>query len=192
MQSFKRWFAFNRLYFGRPKWDSGITPPELEAFVAEHAPGRALDLGCGTGTNVRFLAQHGWRAIGVDYAPKAILAGRKKLRSARLIAEMQVGDVTRLSPLSPPFDLILDIGCFHSLTHAQMDAYAGQVKRLLAARGAYLLYVHFPLPHRTIGATGADLARFEPQLHVTHRKDGIDTASGGSSAWIQFERPEML
>src|SRR5881296_1344749 len=49
----------------RPPWDTGITPPEVERFVASHAPGRAIDLGCGTGTNAVYLARHGWSAVGV-------------------------------------------------------------------------------------------------------------------------------
>lgn len=44
---------------GRPPWDSGVTPPELVAVVeGDNAlqRGRALELGCGTGTNAVYLA----------------------------------------------------------------------------------------------------------------------------------------
>lgn len=39
---------------GSPPWDTNITPPELVAEVEgpqARTSGRALDLGCGTGTN---------------------------------------------------------------------------------------------------------------------------------------------
>ena len=188
MNTLQRWIQFNRLYLGKPKWDSGITPPELQDFVATRPAGRALDLGCGTGTNVQYLASHGWRATGVDFVPKAILAGRAKLKRARLSADLRVGDVTRLRELSTGFDLILDIGCYHCLSAERMVAYAAEVKRLLAPTGAYYLYVHFLAPGRTVGAAEADLLRFEPELRVRSRKDGTDTASGGKSAWVLFER----
>ena len=36
-------------------WDSGITPPEIHEVLKELPPGKALDLGCGTGTVMRDL-----------------------------------------------------------------------------------------------------------------------------------------
>ena len=43
--SFLSRIAFNFWYFLRPPWDSGITPPELLAFLKGHPAGRAIDLG---------------------------------------------------------------------------------------------------------------------------------------------------
>ena len=61
---------FNLLYlFTRPPWDTGVSPPELYDFIENHEPGRAIDIGCGTGTNVITLAQAGWQVTGVDFAP---------------------------------------------------------------------------------------------------------------------------
>ena len=94
-------------------------------------PGRALDLGCGTGTNVLWLAQHGWTAIGVDRSATAIESARRKAdwTSGAMFVE---GDVTRLAELEVdgPFDLILDIGCFHGVPARRRGAYVRQVARV--------------------------------------------------------------
>ena len=59
---------------GKPRWDTGAPQPELEQLAQGRAPGRALDLGCGTGTDVVYLAGHGWEATGIDFAPEAVAA----------------------------------------------------------------------------------------------------------------------
>jgi hypothetical protein len=48
----RRWIRFNLLYLGCPPWDTGVSPQELNAFLSEKEPGRALDAGCGTGSNL--------------------------------------------------------------------------------------------------------------------------------------------
>ncbi len=137
MQAFFRRMSFNLWYFRRPPWDTGITPPELMAFVASRPSGRALDLGCGTGTNAITLAQYGWQVTGIDFAMKAIRLARRKAIKASVVIDFHVGDVTRLEGITGLFDLVLDIGCFHSLTP--------EGKASLAARhpGCSTLVVHF-------------------------------------------------
>ena len=79
MRLFRR-LLYNLWYYFHPPWDTGISPPELMDFIKSHPPERALDMGCGTGTNVITLAQHGWQAMGVDFTRRAIKLGRRKVR----------------------------------------------------------------------------------------------------------------
>src|ERR1700737_4097994 len=100
---------------GVKPWDTGVSPPELVKWVEGPealAPRRALDIGCGTGTNVRYLIQHGWEVTGVDFIARPINEARRKAPGATLM----VGDVTKLAELgvSGPFELMLDLGCFHA------------------------------------------------------------------------------
>jgi SAM-dependent methyltransferase len=129
--------------FGWKPWDSGISPPELvELIEGNHAlpPGRAIDLGCGTGTNCRYMLDHGWEVTGVDYVGRAIAAAKRKAPEARVL----FGDVTRLGELgvAGPFDLLLDLGCFHSIPDDRRDAYSGEAARI-ARPGATLLMFAF-------------------------------------------------
>ncbi|MFD0629748.1 class I SAM-dependent methyltransferase [Streptomyces sanglieri] len=66
---------------GKPPWDSGITPPELVALIEGPGalmPGRALELGCGTGTNAVYLARHSWRVTAVDLVDRAVRQARRR------------------------------------------------------------------------------------------------------------------
>jgi SAM-dependent methyltransferase len=97
-----RRFFFDRAYRrGRTPWDTGVTPPEVVEVVEGSGamqPGRALDLGCGTGTNVWYLAQHGFDVVGVDFSTLAIRAARVKLAEVPRTTVVE-GDVTELASL---------------------------------------------------------------------------------------------
>jgi ubiquinone/menaquinone biosynthesis C-methylase UbiE len=179
---------FSLWYFFHPPWDSGISPPELFDFISHHPPGRALDLGCGTGTNVVTLVQHGWQVRGVDFAPRAIRLARRKLKQAGAQADVSVGDVTKLDGITGPFDLALDLGCFHGIP--DRAAYLAQLTRVLAAGGHWLLYGMLkssPEDSRP-GIRSADLQLIESSgLRLVSRKDGWDKR-GRSSAWFLYQR----
>ena len=133
--------------FGFKPWDSGESPPELREIVEGPAAlpsGRALDLGCGTGTNCIYLTRLGWEATGVDYTPRAVAAAKRKAAAARVEPRLLVGDVTRLRELGVegPFNLLLDLGCFHSIAEDRRDAYVTEAARV-AAPGATLLMFAF-------------------------------------------------
>ena len=72
--------------FKKTPWDTGITPPEIVAVIESgKVPiGRALDLGCGTGTNAMYLAQHGFTVTAIDVSRRAIALAKRKSRSAQL------------------------------------------------------------------------------------------------------------
>lgn len=186
-----RTLFFNLSYLGSPPWDSGVSPPELLEFIAGHPPGRALDLGCGTGVNVLTLAQAGWQVTGVDYAVLAVLAARRRLRRAGLDAEVRVGDVTRLNGIEGPFDLILDIGCYHGLGVQDQIRYRENLRRLLAPGGHFLLYGHWLRPQENDrhGLEEREIERLACDLALIKRSDGFDRGGSRPSSWLTFRKP---
>jgi SAM-dependent methyltransferase len=69
-------------------------------------PGRALDLGCGSGANVLKLARRGWSVVGVDWAENAIELARQSARARGVDAAFLVGDITEWEPPGE-FDLVI-------------------------------------------------------------------------------------
>jgi ubiquinone/menaquinone biosynthesis C-methylase UbiE len=185
--SFLRRLIFNFWYFRKPPWDSGITPPELFQFIQSHPAGCAIDLGCGTGTNLITLAKTGWQVTGIDFASRAIQIARRKLKKQNINASLLVGDVTNFK-IDSQFDLALDIGCFHGLDN-KAD-YLTQLDKMLAPNGFWLMYGFFkPDPHLSgPGLVDSDLKMISAQaLTLISRKDGYDKKER-SSAWFLFQK----
>jgi tellurite methyltransferase len=59
------------------------------------APGKALDLACGTGRNALWLAEQGWSVTAVDGSAAAIEILRKRAAEKALDVDTRVADLTR-------------------------------------------------------------------------------------------------
>ncbi len=183
---------FRIWYLRKPPWDSGISPPELMEFIEQHQAGRALDLGCGTATNVITLAQHGWQVTGIDFVPKAIRQGQRKAKGAGVQAKLIIGDVSDRTIMDGPYDLVLDMGCYHSLTAEQRARYRQNVAEVLAPGGTYMLYA-FTLREgdtQRSHITEDEVEAFSRSLELRRREDGSDRGEVTSS-WFWFEKPEI-
>ncbi|MBE1534693.1 SAM-dependent methyltransferase [Actinomadura algeriensis] len=120
-----------------------MTPPELVNLVEGDGappPGRALELGCGTGTNAIYLARRGWDVVAVDLVDRAVRRARDKADAAGATVRLLCGDATRLDDLDAPgpFDLFFDLSCFCGVPPHRRDAYAAGLTRR-AVPGARLL-----------------------------------------------------
>lgn len=179
---------FRLRYIQTPPWDTGISPPELEAFIANHPAGRAIDLGCGTGTNVMRLAQAGWEVKGVDFVPKAIQIAKQKIKIIQESALFEVGDVSDKKIYNGPYDLVLDMGCYHALTLDQQNRYRKQVSNHLAKDGQFMLYAFINdgsggLP----GLSPSSLKDLLEDFILEKREDGVQE-NGPSSAWFWYKK----
>jgi SAM-dependent methyltransferase len=125
---------------GQMPWDSDEPDPALVATVeAGTIPaGRALEVGCGTGTNALWLAEHGFNALGVDVSPLAIDRARAKMGDASIACRFEVLDFLKDRP-EGPFDFVFDRGCFHVFDAPEVRArFAALVAAVLAPGGLWL------------------------------------------------------
>ncbi|MEW6580426.1 MAG: methyltransferase domain-containing protein [Chloroflexota bacterium] len=186
---------------GDTPWDSGIVPPEVVAWIAaaerdSRPPGRALDLGCGTGTTSLYLAGRGWDVVGVDFAPNAIWRARRKARRAGLAgrAVFTSADVSRPDFLGDagPFDLLIDVGCMHGLTPEQRPPCAANLARLARPGATYLLYAFMPRLGRSGRPMGIDRAGLEALLGeafvLLDYVPGEEVMQPVASAWYTWQR----
>ena len=177
---------------GRPRWDSDEPHRELMELVASRAPGCALDLGCGTGTDVVFLAKLGWDALGVDFVPEAIERAERRARESGAIARFVTGDVTHLrqAGVQGPFDLIMDTGCFHGIAADLRPSYAAEVAAVASPRADFYLagITDPPASWRLLGARGVGAEEvhehFDSDFELVDKHQGA--GSGSMSHFVLY------
>src|SRR5262249_29166992 len=118
---------------GETPWDTGRPSSELVRVLAEEGikPGKAVELGCGTGTNAVWLATQGFEVTTLDLSPLAVEQARRRAEGAGVGGDFLVGDV--LSPpgeLAGPFDFVFDRGCYHVVRREDVGAYLRTLESL--------------------------------------------------------------
>jgi len=128
---------------GDTPWDVGVADGHLTRFVESlgAARGKALEVGCGTGTNALWLAGRGFEVVAVDLSPLAVEKARAKAPPGAS-CRFEPLDFLAQAPPGGPFDLVFDRGCFHVFDEpGDRRRFAERVASVLAPRGLWLSLV---------------------------------------------------
>jgi cyclopropane fatty-acyl-phospholipid synthase-like methyltransferase len=131
---------FDVAYEGTPPWDIGRPQGALVRLAERGAiVGSVLDVGCGTGEGVLYLAQRGHHVVGIDAAPAAIEKARAKARDRGIDAEFLAWDALRVAELGRTFDSAIDVGLFHTFQDEERPAFAASLAAALVPDGQYFM-----------------------------------------------------
>lgn len=136
--------VWEEVFAGR-EW--GRYPPlELVRFVAgayyHVTPRRAvriLEVGCGAGANLWYLAREGFDVSGIDGSPTAIARAEALLRQEGLRADLRQGDVIDMAALyaACTFDAVVDIACLWCNRLADVRQAASAIHQILKPGGRF-------------------------------------------------------
>jgi SAM-dependent methyltransferase len=101
--------------------------------------GTVLDIGCGAGSNLLFLAERGLHVRGIDLSPGAVAAARARAEERHLIVDVREGDALALDLPDQSLDAVNDNGCFHTIPVSRRGRYASEVFRVLRPEGRFVL-----------------------------------------------------
>ncbi len=140
-----------------PTWDTvyqhaswGRYPPEeLVRFIARHyydVPDRSairiLEIGCGAGANLWYLAREGFRCVGVDGSQTALFRAMERMEEEPLATLLRVEDYVLLDAQdiekwSGPdnFDAVIDVCCLQHNRWADILAIRDQMMAVLIPGG---------------------------------------------------------
>lgn len=124
----------------------GAYPPEeLVRFIARNfrnAPDRSqvrvLEIGCGPGPNIWFLAREGYAAAGIDGSPTAIRQAEARLKVEGLPpADLKAGDFSSLPWSNSSFDAVVDVAALYANTMSTINATVAEIHRVLKPGGLF-------------------------------------------------------
>ena len=162
--------SWEERYRGSAALWSGRVNPSLVAEAAELAPGRALDVGCGEGGDVLWLAGRGWHVTGLDWSQVALDRAAEHARAAGLTERVEWvrGDVDSWQPPLEAYELVS--AHFLHPTAGQRGPLLARLAAAVAPAGT-LLWVGHPYDQQRADAWGAD--RFATAQEVAAELDPV-------------------
>jgi SAM-dependent methyltransferase len=151
----------------------------LMAEVEGLSPGRALDLACGEGQNAVWLAEKGWKVLGVDYSSVAIARARERASAAGVDADFLCADLLELEPEPRAYDLVIVL--FLHLPSQDHHTVLARAAEALGPAGTFVFIGH-DLANLTEGVGGPS----DPDL--LHTPDDIAAQLPG----LQIEKAERI
>ncbi|NYD22469.1 class I SAM-dependent methyltransferase [Kineococcus aurantiacus] len=125
---------------------SGRPNAALVDAVDDLTPGTALDLGCGEGGDVLFLARRGWTVTGVDVSDTALARAREHAAEAGVDARFERHDLGVSFPAGT-FDLVT-ASFLHSYAFLDRLAVLRRAAAAVAPGGTFLVIGHVTRPEQ--------------------------------------------
>jgi SAM-dependent methyltransferase len=121
-------------------------PEELIRFIAlefrdsiRRSQLRILDLGCGTGASLWYLAREGFDAYGIDGSRTAVQIAKTRMTQEKLDASIGVSDLTALPYLNESFDGAIDVASIQHNVSESRATILREAHRVLKPNGRLFL-----------------------------------------------------
>jgi len=180
---------FESAYDGTPPWDIGRPQPAIVRLAETgQIKGSVLDVGCGTGENVLYLAERGFPAVGIDGAPSAIRKARAKAKARGINVEFEIADALDLS-LPAPFETAIDSGLFHVFSDEERPRFRDSLAGVVRPGGNYFLMCFSEREPGDWGPRRVTQAEIRSVFHAEWRVNSIEpsvfeTNLGEVQAWL--------
>jgi len=122
-------------------WHSQQPAPPLVRLIDKKQikKGLCLDIGCGAGSNILYLASKGYKVVGVDISAQALRLAKTRAEAGKIASNFAAADAVNLPFKDSSFDFIFDRGCFHHIPSAERKIYIEGLQRVLRKNGKYSL-----------------------------------------------------
>lgn len=111
-------------------------------FFKKRKINRILDLGCGTGRHLIYLAKHNFDVYGIDISEYGIKIANKCLKEENLKAHLKIGDIYKKLPYEDNFfDAIVSTKTMHHGKIENIRKLIKEIERILKPHGLIFITV---------------------------------------------------
>jgi len=116
--------------------------PRIIKIFKKHNVKKVLDLGCGSGRHLVFLAKHGFDTYGIDIAKYGVSMSRNWLKEEELKANLKVCDIYKKLPYKDNFfDAIVSTRTLHHEKIGKIRKLIKEMERILRKNGLIFITV---------------------------------------------------
>ncbi len=98
---------------------------------------KILEIGCGTGANIWYLAREGFSAYGLDGSKVALTKAEERLNSENLKFKLIHSDAIKIPFSNNFFDAVIDIECIYANNLESTSKIINEVYRVLKNNGYF-------------------------------------------------------
>ncbi len=120
--------------------------PEIKKVVDlfyKNQTNRILDLGCGAGRNLIYLADKGFELYGLDSSSTGLRYTINRLNEKKLSARLALHDMVSLPYVGEYFDAVISIQVIHHNIVKDIEATVREITRVLKYKG--LVWITIPV-----------------------------------------------
>ncbi len=136
-----KWDELHQMDVFRPLYPTESIVRFIKANFPNPANAHILDLGCGAGRHVLFLAEQGYKVTGIDFSQQGLDIAKKRIEEKRLHAQLSKGSILSLPFQNESFDGIISYGVLIYFKKKDLITAIDEIHRVLNKGGKAFIVV---------------------------------------------------
>lgn len=132
---------------------------------------KILDLGCGTGRHVFYLANEGYETTGIDFSEEGLRFTEQRLSEAGLSATLVNDSIVSMPFKDNSFDGIISISVIYYLTNEDIKKVVNEIYRVLKPGGKAFLVIRTTDDKRFKRGVEVDTNTFKLDTNFTNEQE---------------------
>ncbi|MBD3405419.1 MAG: methyltransferase domain-containing protein [Candidatus Lokiarchaeota archaeon] len=144
--------------------------PRVVELMKQHEVRRVLDIGCGTGRHLVYLAKHDFETYGFDASPHALELAKRWLQEEDLSADVFQHRMETSFPFDDGFfDAIISIQSIHHNMMSDIRSTINEIERVTSPRSILFITVPTFQPGPVAPEDDWELRKVEPDTYIPEK-----------------------